>query len=164
MLNAFQDQATGLRRLMGYDGDVGSTHSPNLETLLNPIDGIGFAELMKRLNKYEIPFLDLTYAPIKKAPLDIVSEDKIVLYINQSSSSIKEAFGIIKHLDKTTINHEIGLLISTQNHALAETIYRNLADAASNFNEITLVKLGYLGIGNTYIETLSGHNTKLASQ
>ena len=164
MLNVFQDQASGLRRLMGCENEASSVPGPNLETLLNPIDGIGFTEFMKRLNSNRIPFLDLTHTTINKAPLDIVSEDKIVMYINQSANSVKESYGIIKHLAKTTINHEIGLLISTQNHALAETIYRNLTDAASNFNEITLVKLGYLGIGNTYIETLSGHNTKLASQ
>jgi hypothetical protein len=156
MLNVFQDQASGLRRLMGCENEASSVPGPNLETLLNPIDGIGFTEFMKRLNSNRIPFLDLTHTTINKAPLDIVSEDKIVMYINQSAN--------IKHLAKTTINHEIGLLISTQNHTLAETIYRNLTHATSNFREISLVKLGYIGLGNTYIESLSVHNSNLTSQ
>ena len=86
------------------------------------------------------------------------------MYINQSSNSIKEAFGIIKNLAKTTVRHEIGLLISTQNHALAQTIYRNLVEATSSFKEISMVNLGYLGVGNTYIETVSVHNSNLDSQ
>ena len=164
MLNVFQDQAYGLRCLMRGDSEANSEPNPNLESLLNPIDGIGFAELMKRLDAHRIPFLDLTHTPIKKAPLDIISEDKIVMYINQSSNSIKEAFGIIKNLAKTTARHEIGLLISTQNHALAQTIYRNLVEATSSFKEISMVNLGYLGVGNTYIETVSVHNSNLDSQ
>ena len=164
MLNVFQDQASGLRRLMGCENEASSVPGLDLETLLNPIDGIGFTEFMKRLNSNRIPFLDLTHTTINKAPLDIVSEDKIVMYINQSANSIKESYGIIKHLAKTTINHEIGLLISTQNHTLADTIYRNLTHATSNFREISLVKLGYIGLGNTYIESLSVHNSNLTSQ
>jgi hypothetical protein len=163
MLNAFQDQASGLRRLMESDGESTTAVSQNLEALLNLVDGMGFAELMRRLERNGIPFLDLTQASVMKVPLDIVSEEKLVMYINQSSASIKEAYGIIKHLANTTIPHEIGLLICTQSQSLAETIYRNLTRASENFRRVSLIKLGYLGQGNTYIETFSGDNS-LVSQ
>jgi len=158
MLNALYDQASGLRSLMCVGQPSDSMTSISLGDLLSKIDGLGIASFEKELNQHKVPIVNLVDNTLKAPSLDILNANRIVLYINQSSDSIKAAYGIIKLLSQSTANRELGFLIQASSESKSATIFHNIKMASNAFHHILPTYLGCLVSGNTYI---SAHNSDI---
>ncbi len=158
MHKAIYDQASGLRSLMCFSQPINSTTAISLEDLLSTIDGLGFASFEKKLDELEIPIVTLLDGNPKAAPLDILNANRIVLHMNQSSESIKAAYGIVKLLNQSSEDRELGFLIHASSESKSQTIFHNIKMAANAFHHIRPTYLGCLVSGNTYI---SAHNSAM---
>ena len=135
-----------------------SKTSISLGGLLSKIDGLGIASFEKKLNQHSIPIVNLLDNSPKTPPLDILHANRIVLYINQSSESIKAAYGIVKLLSQSTADRELGFLIHASSESKSATIFHNIKMASNAFHHILPTYLGCLVSGNTYI---SAHNSDI---
>ena len=158
MHKAIHDQASGLRKLMCFGQPLDSETSASLGGLLSKINGLGLASLEKILDKLRIPMISLVESQPQGAPLDILNANSIVLHINQSSESIKAAYGIVKLLSKSPDERELGFLIEASSEIKSQTIFHNIKMAANAFHHIHPSYLGCLVSGNTYI---SAHNSDI---
>ena len=130
----------------------------SLGDLLSKIDGLGLTSFEKKLDALTIPIVHLLDSSSKGAPLDILNASRIVLHINQSSESIKAAYGIIKLLSQSSDERELGFLIQASSATKSQTIFHNIKMAANAFHHIHPTYLGCLVSGNTYI---SAHNSDM---
>jgi hypothetical protein len=158
MHKAVYDQASGLRNMMCLGQPIDSMTIPSLEELHRQIDGLGFASFEAKLDMLKIPMINLLDSKPQRAPLDILNASRIVLYINQSSESIKAAFAIVKLLSKSTEDRELGFLVQASSETKSKTIFHNIKMAANAFHHIHSTYLGCLVPGNTYI---SAHNSDI---
>jgi hypothetical protein len=158
MHRAIHDQASGLRVLMNLSQPMDVKISTKLRDLISELDGLGLAGLQKKLNAINIPVIKLLNNHVQKAPLDILNASEIVLHINQSSESIKSAYGIVKLLSKSPEERELGLLIEASSETKSKTIFHNIKMAGNAFQHIHLTYLGCLVSGNTYI---NAHNSDI---
>lgn len=132
--------------------------SANLGIMLSSIDGLSYASFAKKLDGLKIPIVNLLDSGSKGAPLDILNANRIVLHINQSSESIKAAYGIVKLLNHSPEERELGFLIQANSEIKSQTIFHNIKMAANAFHHIHPTYLGCLVSGNTYI---SAHNSDM---
>lgn len=170
MHKAIHDQASGLRNLMHFTQPLDQPldhplaqpldkiNSSCLGDLLSPLDGLGFTSFQKKLDRLKIPMINLLENHAQKAPLDILNANQIVLYINQTSESIKAAYGIVKLLSKSSEERAIGFLIEASCETKSKTIFHNIKKAGDAFHHIHPSYLGCLVSGNTYI---SAHNSDI---
>ena len=158
MHKAIHDQASGLRNLMCFGQPMDSMTATSLGDLLSKVDGLGITSFAKKLDMLKIPMVSLLDGKPQSAPLEILNANKIVLYINQTSESIKAAYGIIKLLSKSPEDRELGFLIEASAENKSQTIFHNIKMAANAFHHIHPTYLGCLVSGNTYI---SAHNSDM---
>ena len=125
--------------------------STSLRKLASELDGLGLMDLRKKLGVIHIPVIKLLNNEVQKAPLDILNASEIVLHINQSTESIKSAYGIVKLLSKSPEERELGFLIEASSETKSKTIFHNIKMAGNAFQHIHLTYLGCLVSGNTYI-------------
>jgi hypothetical protein len=158
MLNALNDQASGLRGLMCLGQPIDSMTSISLGSLFSEIDGLGLASFEKKIEQHKIPILNLLDNASNAPSLDILNAKSIVLYINQSSESIKTAYSIVKLLSQSSTDRELGFLIQASSESKSLTIFHNIKMASNAFHHILPTYLGCLVSGNTYI---SAHNSDM---
>jgi hypothetical protein len=151
MHRVIQDQASGLRVLMNLSQPMNAKPSIKLRDLASELDGLSLASLQKKLDAIRIPVIKLLNNHVQKASLDTLNASEIVLHINQSSESIKSAYGIVKLLSKSPEERELGFLIEASCETKSKTIFHNIKMAGNAFQHIHLTYLGCLVSGNTYI-------------
>lgn len=136
---------------MNLSQPMNAKTSTKLRDLASELDGLSLASLQKKLDAINIPAINLLNSHVHKAPLDILNASEIVLHINQSSESIKSAYGIVKLLSKSPEERELGFLIEASSESKSKTIFHNIKMAGNAFQHIHLTYLGCLVPGNTYI-------------
>ena len=150
MHKAIHDQASGLRHLMCLQ-TVDNRISKSLMELLSDLDGLGIDSLQRKLNELKVPVIKLLDNYTHKAPLDLLNFNKIVLYMNETSESIKAAYVVVKLLSQSEENRELGFLIQANCPNKSKKIFQNITMAANSFQQIHPTYLGCLISGNTYI-------------
>lgn len=147
MLNP-RDQAEGLRRIL----------KPHQQSAINVLElelrqskGQFLQNLLVDLKSLEVEFLDTSVGAHQEYPLALLNHHEFVLKLKHSSDSIKQAFNIIKLLSKSSENRVFGLIVSAQDQATAQTVFRNIKQASKQFLQIHLELIGFSTLESNWV-------------
>ena len=168
MLNRFQDQAAGLRKMMleanpqGMNLDLYPSNESHYSKQLGAQSVEPFAQDLavifaksenhcliqnyyKKMNQDpRIIFLNTEENWKKGLPLPVIKRGKLILQINQNSDSIKRGYGVAKWLSKNMGLYSFGVLVKADSLMNAKCIFENIKDAAKEYLDVRMQFSGHL--------------------
>jgi len=145
------DQAEGLRRILM---PVKPNAICNLSVNLKQGKGQLLHSLIQDMHKQQIHFIDTSIGGHQELPLALLNYHHFIMKLTHTPESIKQTFGIIKLFSNSTENRVFGMIVSAQNEAAAQTIYRNLKQASKRFTHIQLELIGFSTLDNNWVSPM----------
>ncbi len=93
-------------------------------------------------NLFEVVIVDASLDQNHQLPLETLNQHEILIQLSGDSSSITEAYTLVKKIYSQLGRRQFGIVVSNVNDVQAASIFRNIAQVARNYMQVELEFFG----------------------